>query len=60
LLAAMDDPTEANMVGSTDPSGLTGPAAIDAVDTDNDHDSCWRALEQTRRDAAGWAPSLAD
>ena len=60
LLAAMDDPSETNMVGSTDPSALTGPAAIDAVDTDNDHDSCWRTLEQTRRDAAGWAPSLAD
>jgi len=60
LLAAMDYPTDVNLIGSADPSALTGPAAIDAVDTDDDPDSCWRELERARREAAGWAPGLAD
>jgi len=60
LLAAIDNPTQETLIGTADPAALTGPAAIDAVDTDNEFDSCWRALEKTRRDGAPWAPALAD
>jgi phenylpropionate dioxygenase-like ring-hydroxylating dioxygenase large terminal subunit len=60
LMAAMKDPNERNLVGTADPGALRGPAAIDAVDIDDDHDKCWRDLETARREATGWAPSLAD
>ncbi|MEE9414561.1 MAG: aromatic ring-hydroxylating dioxygenase subunit alpha [Acidimicrobiales bacterium] len=58
LLAAADDPSEATLIGTANPVTLRGPAAIDAVDTDDDHDKCWRELEQSRRDGSGWAPPL--
>lgn len=60
FMAALEDPGEATLVGAADPGALTGPAAIDAVDIDGDHDKCWRDLETTRRQAAGWAPALTD
>lgn len=60
LLAALRDQTEENLTGTADPSALRGPAAIDAVDTNDDHNGCWRSLEQTRRTASGWAPDLMD
>lgn len=60
LLAALNDPSEESLVGTASPASLTGPAAIDAVDTDGDYDTCWRAAEGTRRSAAAWAPALSD
>lgn len=60
LLAALNDPSEENLVGRARPGALTGPAAIDAVDTDDDYDACWRTLEGSRRSGAPWAPALAD
>jgi phthalate 4,5-dioxygenase oxygenase subunit len=58
LLAALADPTGDQLVGTDDPASLRGPAAIDAVTADDDHDRCWRELEGARRAAAGWAPEL--
>ena len=60
LLAALTDPSADHLVGAGDPAALRGPAAIDAVTKDDDHDRCWRELEGTRRAATGWAPALAD
>jgi len=60
LLAACKDPSPENMIGTADPSSLTGPAAVDAVDIGNDHELCWRATEGERRSGAWWAPRLSD
>ncbi|MEZ5236722.1 MAG: aromatic ring-hydroxylating dioxygenase subunit alpha [Acidimicrobiales bacterium] len=60
LLAALRDPSPATLIGTVDPAALTGPAAIDAATTGTDHDAAWRAREQRRRSACGWAPAIAD
>jgi len=60
LLAALSDPSPQTLIGTADPSALTGPAAVDAVDTNNDPDVCWRLAESSRRVGAAWAPALAD
>ncbi len=60
LLAALQDASLGTLIGTADPSSLTGPAAIDAVDTDGDPDACWRMAESSRRAGAPWAPALGD
>jgi len=60
LLAAIKDPSAKSLVGTADPARLTGPAAIDAVDTENNYDACWRSTEARRRDAVPWAKHLTD
>ncbi len=60
LLAALRAPSDETLIGAADPSALTGPPAIDAVDTDDDPERCWRQAEGQRRQATGWAPALAD
>ena len=60
LLTALQKGGEGDFIGSQTPEALTGPAAIDAVDTTGDVEASWRSLEQARRDLAGWAPPLVD
>ena len=60
FLDALADPSPATLIGAADPAALRGPPAIDAVATDDDPASCWRSAEGLRREAAGWAPELAD
>lgn len=60
FLAAVRDPSPANLIGRADPAAVRGPAAIDAVTTGDDYDHAWRALETARRQASGWAPPLHD
>jgi phthalate 4,5-dioxygenase len=60
FLAAIEDPSPANLIGLTDPPALRGPGAIDAVTAGDDVDSAWRGQESTRRQASGWAPPLGE
>jgi hypothetical protein len=60
MLAALQDPGPMTRIGSADPAALTGPAAVDAVDTAGDPDGCWRSLDRRRRLTSGWAPALVD
>ncbi len=60
LLAALRQPGPDTLIGAADPAALRGPAAIDAVTTDDDYDSAWRNLETSRRVASGWAPALTE
>lgn len=60
MISAMDDPDDPDLVGTVQPKTITGPAAVDAVDTDGDHDACWRAAETTRRQSVSWAEPLSD
>jgi phthalate 4,5-dioxygenase oxygenase subunit len=59
-LAALRDPSPATLIGTDDPAGLRGPAAIDAATSEDDFDVAWRRLETERRVRSGWAPALAD
>ena len=69
MLAAMDQPSAATLVGAAAPDQLRGPAAVDAVaywaapdqrPDPADLDLCWREHEDKRRSAAGWTSELSD
>ena len=61
FLAAIDEPSPANLIGLADPSGLDGPVAIDAISPTSaptDVEAAWRELDRTRRAASPWATPL--
>lgn len=58
FLAAAADPSPANLPGRDNP--VSGPVAIEAVSTDQDHDAAWRDLDAARRSASSWASPLDD
>lgn len=64
MQAALDHPDPTTLIGSGDPTSLTGPAAVDAVapagSGPGDHDTCWRSADEDRRSRSGWAPALSD
>jgi len=60
FLAAAENPSQPNLIGKSNPSQRHGPAAIDAVATDEAPDACWRKADRERREISGWAPPLTD
>ena len=60
FLAAVRDPSDANLVGLADPETLRGPVAIDAVCTDGDLTGAWQRAEAERRTASSWAVALTE
>jgi phthalate 4,5-dioxygenase len=57
---ALRDPSPETLIGTSDPSALTGPAAVDSAARDNDFDAAWRRFDSARRAESGWAPPIND
>lgn len=55
LLAAMEDPSPATLIGLDDPPALRGPVAIDAATDGDDYDATWQRADAERRAASSWA-----
>jgi phthalate 4,5-dioxygenase len=58
FLEAARAPSVETLIGTANPSALTGPAAVDSAATDDDFDGAWRRFDTARRVASGWAPAL--
>lgn len=58
FLDAARAPSVDTLIGTSNPSALTGPAAVDSAATDEDYDGAWRRFDAQRRAASGWAPAL--
>lgn len=57
FLQALREPGPDTLIGLEDPPALSGPPAVDAVTTGDDHDHAWQSLEHDRRSHASWIES---